>query len=396
VTSRWAILALLTGSHALGAFAVLAVAPLSPLLLEALGLGRVAVGLFLPAAYLGGVLMSLPAGWFTDRFGARPTLAAGQALTGVAVALAALSPGLPLLLALLFVGGLGWSVVNPTTGKAILDWFPPKERGLAMGVKQTGLTLGGIGAALVLPALALAAGWRWALLGAGGASLLSAGLVLAAYRSPVAVREAAEAERPRLADLRPLLSRPGLLAVLLSGLVLSAVQTSLLSYLALYAKEVLGLSVVAAGGLLALAQGGGAAGRLGGGLLSDRLLGGRRRPGVIATALVGAACYAVLAYGGPGLAGWAGALAVVAGAGAFGWVGLYFTLVAEVGGPRHAGLLTGVAVAFAWSGVLVGPPSFGLLLEATGSYRVSWLALSAAAVGAAVALARLKPLVPRG
>ena len=86
---RWGLLAFVTGAHMLGAVSVLAVAPLAPLLLEDLHLTRAQVGLFLPAIYLGGVLMSLPAGWFTDRFGARFTLAAGQGLTGVLVALAA-------------------------------------------------------------------------------------------------------------------------------------------------------------------------------------------------------------------------------------------------------------------------------------------------------------------
>ena len=41
--------------------------PLAPFLLESLALSRVQAGLFLPAVYLGGVLMALPAGWFTDR-----------------------------------------------------------------------------------------------------------------------------------------------------------------------------------------------------------------------------------------------------------------------------------------------------------------------------------------
>ena len=37
-------------------------------------------------------------------------------------------------------------------------------------------------------------------------------------------------------------------------------------------------------------------------------------------------------------------LAVVLGIAAFGWVGLYFALVAEIGGTRSAGLLTGLAL----------------------------------------------------
>src|SRR5262245_46554351 len=63
---RWTMLALVTLAHAGGSLAVLSVAPLTPFLREAFHLSRVQVGLLVPAVYLGGVLMSLPAGWFTD------------------------------------------------------------------------------------------------------------------------------------------------------------------------------------------------------------------------------------------------------------------------------------------------------------------------------------------
>jgi len=73
-----------TVAHALGALTALAVAPLAPFLLESLELTRVQAGLFLPAVYLGGVLMALPAGWFTDRLGVRRVDRPGQPLVGVA------------------------------------------------------------------------------------------------------------------------------------------------------------------------------------------------------------------------------------------------------------------------------------------------------------------------
>ena len=153
---RWGVLALVTAAHTLGAVSALAIAPLSPLLLDELGLTRAQVGLFLPALYLGGVAMSLPAGWLTDRLGARLTLVGGQLLTALQIGLAAWSPGLATMLPLYCLAGLGWAVINPGTGRAILDTCPARERGLAMGEKQTGLTRGGVLASLTMPALALA------------------------------------------------------------------------------------------------------------------------------------------------------------------------------------------------------------------------------------------------
>jgi len=372
------------------------VAPLSPLLLDGLGLSRAQVGLFLPALYLGGVAMSLPAGWLTDRLGARLTLVVGQCLTALMIALAAWSPGLAAMLPLYSLAGLGWAVINPSTGKAILDRFPPRERGLAMGVKQTGLTLGGVLASLTMPGIALAYGWRAALAVAAAASLLSATAVLGGLdRRAPAPAVTAHGDRARFADIGPFMARPSFMTLLVCGLVLSIAQASVLAYLALFARERLGLSVVAAGGLLAMAQVGGTIGRLGWGVISDRVFGGRRRPGVVINALMGASAYLVFASGVdlPGPA--AVACAVIAGIGAFGWVGLYLALAAEVGGARYAGLLTGVAVSFSWSGVLVGPPLFGLLLQATGSYRGPWLVLAVTSLSAAAALYRLPPLVQR-
>src|SRR5207237_7747133 len=149
----------------------------------------------------------------------------------------------------------------------------------------------------------------------------------------------------------------------------------------------------AAGQMLARAQAGGTGSRLAWGGIGDRFCGGRRRPGVVVNAVIGGGAYTLLALGDrlpiEGLV----PLVVVAGIGAFGWVGLYFALVAEIGGARYAGLLTGVAVAFAWSGVLVGPPVFGLVVDRTGSYAWPWLGLAAVGLGVAAALPRAAPLV---
>ena len=393
--SRWAVLILITLAHALGALAVLSVAPLSPFLLEALHLSRAQVGLLLPAVYLGGVLMSLPAGWLTDRLGVRAVLSAGQALIGVLVLTATLASELVALLVCLVVAGFGFSMLNPSTGKAVVEWFPPRRRGLAMGIKQTGLTLGGLAGALALPPVALAAGWRAALATGGVLALVSSAVTFIVYRSPAIGTAAAPTAWPRLGELRVFLRRPGVIVVFVSGLALSVAQSSVLAHLALYARETFALSPVAAGQVLALAQAGGTGSRLAWGAISDRFFGGRRRPGVVVNALVGSSAYALLALGDRLPIAGLVPLAVVAGVGAFGWVGLYFALVAEIGGARYAGLLTGVAVAFAWSGVLVGPPIFGLVVDRTGSYAWPWLGLAVIGLAVAATLPRPAPLVQR-
>ena len=391
----WVALALATLAHALGSFSALAVAPLSPFLVDALHLTRAQVGLLLPAAYLGGVAMSLPAGWMTGRAGVRATLAAGLALIGVMVALASRAGGLGGVLACLVVAGFGFSVLNPATGKAVLDWFPPRRRGVAMGIKQTGLTLGGVLGALALPPLAATSDWRHALTAAGFTSVVCAFVVAVAYPKPPVAHAPLTRDRARLSDLPTFLRRPGVVVVLACGFALSMAQSSLLAYVTLYGREVLGLTAVEAARLLALSQVGGTASRLAWGMVSDRFFQSRRRPGIVISAGIGIVSFALLAAG-PWLpTAMIALLALTAGAAAFGWVGLYFTLVAELGGARYAGLLTGVAVTFSWSGVLVGPPVFGAIVQATGGWPASWLLLAVIALVVALVLPRPRPLVQR-
>ena len=393
--AAWGALALATIGHAAGSFAMLGVAPLAPFLMEGLGLTRAQVGLFVPAAYLGGVLMSLPAGWFTDRLGVRSTLGLGLLLIGVMVGAAGSLTMLTGMLACLVVGGFGFSVLNPATGRAIVDWFPARRRGAAMGIKQTGLTLGGVLASLTLPPIAALYGWRHALLAASAVAIITGIVVAFAYRRPPIPAAAGSLSRGTLREAVGFLRRPGVAVVFVCGFLLSIAQSSQLAYLALYTKETFGFGAVAAGQMLALAQTGGTVSRLAWGFASDRWFSGRRRPGIVVNALLGAASYALFAAGAGLPEALAIPLAFVAGAGAFGWVGLYFALVAEIGGPRYAGVLTGVSVVFAWGGVLFGPPLFGHIVDATGSYTLPWLVLAALAVVVAAVLPWPKPLVDR-
>lgn len=391
----WSALTLATVGHAAGSFAMLAVAPLAPLLLEALNLTRAQVGLLLPAAYLGGVLMALPAGWFTDWLGVRLTLGLGLVLIGALVTAGAAAATFPMLLACLVVGGFGFSVLNPATGKAIVDWFPPRRRGAAMGIKQTGLTLGGVAASLALPPIAGAFDWQDAVFAAGFVAVLAGVVIMLVYRQPSVTAAPTAPSRPRVMEAMAFLRRPGVVVVFVCGFLLSIAQSSLLGFLSLYARETFAFSAVAAGQLLAFAQVGGTAGRLGWGFVSDRWFGGRRRPGIVVNALLGGVSYALLSFG-PRLPDeLLVPLALVAGIGAFGWVGLYFALVAEIGGPRHAGVLTGLSVIFSWSGVLVGPPLFGVIVQMTDSYAAPWLVLAGIGLAVAAVLPWPKPLVDR-
>lgn len=157
------------------------------------------------------------------------------------------------------------------------------------------------------------------------------------------------------------------------------VQAAVLSYLPLYCVQELGFDAIGAGFLVACSHAGGAASRLALGAASDRWLTGRRSVWLALTGAVGAAVfagYAAWSVRGPVLAG---ALAFASGVGAYGWVGIFFIVSAEIGGRRASGLLSGVAFASIVAGLLVGPTVFGVLLVRRDPYAVPWAVFAALA-----------------
>ena len=67
---------------------------------------------------------------------------------------------------LLVLTGLFGASVNAASGRAVMGWFPRDERGLALGIRQTAVPVGGASAAVVLPWLTDTLGVRAAFLNA--------------------------------------------------------------------------------------------------------------------------------------------------------------------------------------------------------------------------------------
>ena len=106
------------------------------------GLSLAQAGVLVSAPVFG-VLCSLVIwGAITDRFGERWVLTAGLAGAAVALSAAAAVNRLALIGGLLFLAGASASGVQVASGRLILGWFPVAERGLAMGLRQTGQPLG--------------------------------------------------------------------------------------------------------------------------------------------------------------------------------------------------------------------------------------------------------------
>jgi len=357
---------------------------LYPFIRDELSLSHAQVGLITSALAGGGVATAYLGGWLADVVGVK-RVAVGLLVTmGVLMGAFPLTSSiLTILILVVLVGvaqGPGYAIIT----RAIMDWIPRRTRGLAMGVRLTGGPLGGTLAAAVLPAVAIAVGWRVAAVMMGGLILLIGLGFLALYRD--APRHKATTPRMSFATLRMLMQNRGLVVATMWSAVFTALNVIIITYLILFLKEELKIPVVVAGAYLAVAQVSSFLARILWGVISDLLFGARRGVvlgivGLLAT--LGLAGMGLLGAGAPGAM--VGLLVVVLGL-TMGWPGVFTTLAGELAGTAQIGTALGAVTTVMLVSVITIPPLFGLLVDVSGSYSLAWGAAAALALVSTVAL----------
>ena len=135
---------------------------------------------------------------------------------------------------------------------------------------------------------------------------------------------------------------------------------------------------------------GGIGGRIAWGLVADRWLGAQKTLALLAILMAISALATALLL--PKLPLWGiWAILLVFGASAIGWNGVYLAEVARQAPEGKASVATGGTLTFTFLGVVIGPPLFGALSSAFGTYRAGFLALVITSSLCAWVLYRLKP-----
>lgn len=367
----------LFAAHAVGTANITLVIALSPSIEESLGLGHAGFGLMISAYYGAMLALALPAGWLADRFGVRAILIVAHVLLAIGLLALASARGLPMAASALALCGIGYAFVNPATARAVLMMFPRNARGTAMGVKQTGVPAGGVVAALV--AATGLADWRALAMGMAGVTIVAA----AGY---LALRVAPQSAVPvvRLGDIRALLRLPRLALFNGAACLYAAGQAAFFAYLVLFARDAMAAPIALASACLGIAHAASATGRIGWGVISDRLARNDRIACLIAAGLIGTIGVLLLlglpALGTATLVGAAALIGFTLG----GYAGLIQTAAVEAVEPHRAGAAIGYSMLLTSVGTMLGPAAFGIAVEGIG-YAAAWSAVAALLlVGAAL------------
>ena len=321
-------------------------------------------GVVLAAIGIGMLLTLLAWGLLADRFDERLVIAVGLVGAGVAFAAAARTTSLGELVSTLIAAGALGASVNAASGRAIMSWFPPSELGLALGIRQTAIPIGGALGAAVLPVLG---GARPAFYALGGACVVGAAVAAVFMRgSPAREPELAEVGR-RFRDRRMWLLGGG------TALYLTA-QIGITGFVVLFLHEHRHVSTHAAAALLAAINVLAIGARVGAGRISDRMHARLLPLRVIGIALAATTADVAALLDAP-LAVLVPAFAV-AGVLSMAWNGLAFAAAAEAAGAARTGAALGFQQTLLGVVVAGAPPAFAAV--AASSWR---LAFALAALG---------------
>jgi sugar phosphate permease len=338
------------------------------------------VGVVLAASFVGSVPTLLLWGIVADLVGERLVITAGLTSSAGALLWAGhASSFASLVAALALAGGLA-AGVNSASGRAVMGWFGGEERGLALGIRQMAVPLGGAAAAVALPLLEQHFGLRAAFYGLAAASLVGAVVAFSLIR--------VEPTEDHSVLARPLRD-PRVWLICIGSTFFVTTQLGLLGFFVLFLHDHRGISTGVAAAAFAVTQVLGGISRIALGRWSDQLrmrIVPLRRVGLgiaasvaVTTALLDASAWIVV----PAL--------VVAGIFALSWNGLSFAATAEAAGRARSGAAIGLQQTFLAAGGLVAPITFAAVVHHS-SWRV---AFALAAVSPLVGYALLSPLAER-
>jgi MFS family permease len=319
-----------------------------------------------PLTHSWGMVVTLLAwGYVLDRVGERVVLTVGSTLTAAAAYAAASVHSLLSIGIFLFLGGMAAASCNSAGGRLVSGWFPPEQRGLAMGIRQTAQPLGIAVGALVIPELA-ERGSHTALLFAAIACAIAAVVSLVGVVDPPRKSRAAASEQELASPYR---GSSVLWRIHVASALLMMPQTVTVTFMLVWLLNHEHWSLAAASGLVTISQLIGAAGRILVGRWSDRV-GSRMRP-VRFIAIASASTLFLLALIDDMGSHYDVLVMVAVSVIAVLDNGLEATAITEFAGPYWSGRALGTQNTTQRLMAAAGPPMFGALITAA-AYPLAW------------------------
>ena len=381
----WPLLATMA-MQTLATMAAYSIPALAPVVARDIGVDGALIGYFVSVVYGVGIVSSLLAASVIARHGA---VRASQIVLVCALALVVIcAQGTAFAVALgAFALGIAYGLTAPVSTHLLIPRTPPSIVNMVLSTRQIGVPLAGVLAATLMPPLALALGWKPAL-------LLQAIPIVALILLLEIPRRSWDADRAiASSSVKGVLVRAlGLLRgtgamqrLTVASFIYSGTQLTFVAFMTVHVTSRAGRDLITAGWALASFQLAGVISRPVLGWVADKFIPAWTMLAIQGVVMAGAALLA--GNFSPSWPVWAIlAVAAVAGATASGYTGLAYAEYARLGGAQRTEA-TGLGSAAMFAGVLLMPSLGSVVVTSTGSYLAAYGAIAILTTFAAAVMA---------
>ena len=334
-------------------------------------------GLLVSVVNVGPLFCMLFVGRLLDQYNEKILISISSFLLGSLLLLTNIVSGFNGLLFVLLLIGMFYSVSQPGGSKVILKWFRKENRGLAMGIRQAGIPIGGALAGVLIPFLTVQYNMTYAINSIAGICIIGGLLFFMFYKEPYVQEEARKGHNniSFWMELKVVICKKELYPIYITGICMISLQMVLVGHFMKFLAGEQSITFIVAGTVFSVMFFSGMIGRIALATISDVLYKGNRRiPLFIAVcASIGLilllvmnihTIMSVVLY----------SVSALLGFFSIGWFSLFIAEVAELASEESVGITVSVALTLNQIAIIVAPVLFGYIVDEKG-YAYAWLCI---------------------
>ncbi|MEB2281177.1 MFS transporter [Lysinibacillus xylanilyticus] len=367
---KWIIVLVATLSQTAATFVTYGMGPIAAFYQIEWGLSSFQTGFIVSAVNIGPIFSMILFGYLMDKRGEKQIIGWGSILLGFSALLLMLVNNYAVLLFLLLIVGVWYGSAQTGGSTAIVKWFPDKHRGLAIGIRQTGIPIGGALASAILTYMYYHHSLTSVHLVQGIVAIAGGLIFLLIYQEPknrVAVAATSVTFKEKLEAIK---NNKDLYPIYIVGIVMMTLQMILVAHFMSYLHQEGGYSLTVAGQYLSLVLIGGMIGRVAIAWISDQFFAQKREfllMIVMASAVILIVLLPLMLHTKMLMLLGCFLLGFVA----LGWYSLFIACVTEQSNPHYVGLTVSAALTLNQFFIVIAPSLFGFIVTFFSSYQLA-------------------------
>ncbi|CAM4021512.1 MFS transporter [Bacillus paramycoides] len=376
-TYKWIMLIFATITQATATLITYGVGAFALFWKEEYSLTNMQSGLLVSVVSVGSLFCMLFVGRLLDRYNEKLLISISSFLLGGSLLLTNTVNEFTGLLFVLLLAGAFYSVSQPGGSKVIIKWFSKENRGLAMGIRQAGIPIGGMLAGVLIPFLTIKYNVAYAINIIACICIIGGFLFFIFYKEPY-VQEKVKEDRIKLSfgmQLKAVMCKKELYPIYITGICMISLQMVLVGHFIKFLVMEQSITPILAGKVFSILFFSGMIGRVVLAAVSDLLYKGNRSTPlfIVVCISIGFILIFVISIHTITIGVLYGVSALL-GFFSIGWFSLFMVEVAESASEESVGMTVSFALTLNQIAIIVAPVLFGYIVDEKG-YTYAWLCI---------------------